>query len=331
MLMVSGGSDSTALLELVCAYRDGEFAAQHDELAKMIERVLPHAHEMRLRVLHVNHLLRGDDSHADERFVQSRCRELNVDCEVQRVDIGAIALGSKKSMEVVAREERYRLARVALERMGRDVEHGLICTAHTLDDRIETFYMRSLVGTGPGGLASIPRARGNIRRPLLDATREQLRDWLRTRHPNQGDGELWREDTTNDEGVNFRSQVRRQLVPVLRQLRPGFEKPLAQTMDLIEEENEALDQEAQSFAYRNLDWDGTTARLPVRSLRALSVPMMKRVVRSCILVVNPDARLESSQIARICAHIEDTGYATETSGGVRVRVDEGALVMRKEQ
>lgn len=100
---------------------------------------------------------------------------------------------------------------------------GLICTAHTIDDRVETFFMRALVGTGPGGLASIPRVRGNLRRPLLDASREQLRDWLRKRHPGVPDTALWREDETNLTGDNFRSRVRRELIPVLRKLRPGFE------------------------------------------------------------------------------------------------------------
>lgn len=326
--MVSGGSDSVAMLELACAYRDGEGAEQDDVLLYMIASSLPAPHDIELGVLHVNHMLRGEDADSDEQFVREKCAALGVECWVERVDIASLAKASKDGMEAVARKERYRLAEQALEHMGGANSQGVICTAHTLDDRIETFFMRSLVGTGPGGFASIPRERGVVRRPLLDATREQLRAWLRMRHPGILDNHLWREDATNDDGSNFRSRIRGQLVPVLRELRPGFETPLSQTMDLIAEEDDALNQEAQSIVYRNLSWDGTTALLPLDALRSLSAPMTRRVLRCCLLVVNPDARLESAQIARIYDHLFDVGYASETSGGVRVRTDGTRLMMR---
>lgn len=56
----------------------------------------------------------------------------------------------------------------------------VICTAHTADDRIENFYMRSIVGTGPGGFAGIKRRNKNIARPLLDIQKNELCDWLKS-------------------------------------------------------------------------------------------------------------------------------------------------------
>ena len=169
LLMASGGSDSTALLELVCAYAAGE--GSDDGLFAMLAAQLPAPDRIAPFVLHVNHMLRGADSDADERFVRGLCEGLDVPCEVQRVDVGVLARSHRGGMEAVAREERYRLASLALERacVQAGAEDGLICTAHTIDDRVETFFMRALVGTGPGGLASIPRVRGRLRRPLLDA------------------------------------------------------------------------------------------------------------------------------------------------------------------
>ena len=236
-------------------------------------------------------------------------------------------------MEAVAREERYRLASLALERacVQAGAEDGLICTAHTIDDRVETFFMRALVGTGPGGLASIPRVRGRLRRPLLDASREQLRDWLRRRHPGTPDSALWREDETNLTGDNFRSQVRRELAPVLRELRPGFERSLAQTMDLIADEDETLRCQADSIAYRTLTWDGDVASVPIEALNSLDRSMARRVLRAYLLVVNPDARLEAGQIDRVLDGLEDEGFTTETSGGLRVSTSGDALVIRKAQ
>ena len=331
LLMVSGGSDSTALLELVCAYVADENS--DDELFVMLSDSLPASNRIAPFVLHVNHMLRGEDSDGDERFVRELCEKLDVPCEVQRVDIDALSQTRRGGMEAIAREERYRLASLALDRACARVgaKDGLICTAHTIDDRVETFFMRALVGTGPGGLASIPRVRGNLRRPLLDASREQLRDWLRKRHSGVLDTALWREDETNLTGDNFRSCVRRELIPVLRELRPGFEGSLAQTMDLIADEDEALRCQADSIAYRTLVWDGETASMPVEALRSLDRSMARRVMRACLLVVNPDARLEAGQIDRVLDGMEDEGFTTEVSGGLRVSVSGGALAIRKVQ
>lgn len=331
LLMVSGGSDSTALLELVCAYVADEDS--DDELFEMLADSLLAPNRIAPFVLHVNHMLRNEDSDGDERFVCELCERLGVPCEVQRVDIGALSQTRRGGMEAVAREERYRLASLALDRACAQVgaKDGLICTAHTIDDRVETFFMRALVGTGPGGLASIPRIRGNLRRPLLDASREQLRDWLRQRHRGTPDEGLWREDETNLTGDNFRSRVRRELIPALRELRPGFEGSLVQTMDLIADEDEALRCQADSIAYRTLAWDGETASMSVGALRSLDRPMARRVMRACLFVVNPDARLEAGQIDRVLDGLEDEGFTTETSGGLRVNVSGGALVIRKVQ
>lgn len=324
LLMVSGGSDSIAMLEIAHAFANG---VEGDELVDRFASQFGKRDDCELSVLHVNHMLRGADSDADEAFVIARCEELEIPCEVVRVDVGQKAKESKGGIEAVAREERYRIAEVALQRAidANRASAGHICTAHTLDDRVETFFMRVLVGTGPGGLASIPRERGNVRRPLLDATRDELRIWLREHHPASNDDELWREDATNYSGDNFRSQVRMDVIPVLRQLRPGFERQLAQTMDLMAEENSDLQQQADSLVYRGLVWDGREARFPLATLQNQSRPMARRLLRSCLLVVNPSARLESRQIDRVLDHLSSPSFVTDVSGALRVSVDEESV------
>ena len=337
LLMVSGGSDSTAMMELAAVLARGEEPAgpTGEKLAAMMRAAVPAfaACGCRLQVLHVNHMLRGAASDGDEAFVMRRCSELGVSCHVEHVDIAALAKHRGLGMEAAAREERYRLAQReldALERQaGAAAGSGLVLTAHTLDDRVETFLMRALVGTGPGGLGSIPHRRGNIVRPLLDAKRQELRDFLIEQHPGGRQEELWREDATNDDGSNFRSRVRTQLVPVMRQLKPGFEHSLARTMDLIAQEDDARSSAAAGIVYRNLDWDGKTAALPVTALSPIDIPLAKRVVRQCLLVVNPDARLESAQIDAIVTSVRAGGrFAVDVESGIRVNSDGELLTMR---
>lgn len=323
------------MLELAAlAAAGGEpLGAAGRKLMSMMTAALPQDADLELGVLHVNHLLRGEASDGDEAFVTCRCEELGIPCATRRVDIAALAGASPDGMEAVARAERYRLAAdelAALEaRCGARPGSGLIFTAHTLDDRVETFLMRALVGTGPGGLASIPRRRGGIVRPLLDATRQELRDFLAEQHPGADPGELWRDDATNDDGSNFRSQVRTRLVPVMRALKPGFEASLARTMDLIAEEDTARADAAAAIVYRNLAFDGCAASLPCSALAGIDVALARRVVRQCLLVVNPEARLESRQVERILEGVRSQApFATEVDSGIRVNGDGVALTMR---
>ncbi|MGN0072395.1 MAG: tRNA lysidine(34) synthetase TilS [Coriobacteriales bacterium] len=332
ILMVSGGSDSTALLELAARAAAGiaPSGPLEERLRAMLLGCLPSHARLQLLCLHVNHQLRGEDSEQDQAFVEQRCRSLGVPFESRRVDVAARVGEGAAGMEAAARELRYQAAALELERWCAQcavpAEEGLVLTAHTLDDRVETFLMRAMVGTGPGGLGSIPRRRGCIVRPLLDATRQELRDLLCELHPGSGPEQLWREDATNQDGSNFRSKVRMRLVPVMEELKPGFQRSLARTMDLIAQEDDALSSAAAALVYRNLIWEGDAARLPLSALRGLDEPMTRRVIRQCLLVVKPEARLESRQIQRVLDGIKRGGaFATELDGALRAEGCEGEL------
>jgi tRNA(Ile)-lysidine synthase len=160
VLMVSGGSDSVALA-----------------------RLLPVLYPQHLyTILHINHQLRAEDAEKDELFVVHLAQELDLPCEVRRVDIGVLAAKTGDNLEQAGRSTRYREANVLLdglcEQAGADPTLGRIVTAHTLDDRVETFFMRSIVGGGVGALGSIPYVNGRVIRPLLDCTRLDLQGWL---------------------------------------------------------------------------------------------------------------------------------------------------------
>ncbi len=308
LLMVSGGSDSMAMLEKF-----------HDR---------PNC-----KVLHINHMLRGKESDGDEQFVRDACKRLNVPLEVRRIDVAALAAQGKSGMEAAAREARYKCADEVLDawcaHLKLDPDNGIIYTAHTLDDRVETFFMRALVGTGPGGFASIPRVRGRIERPLLDETREGLRNFLREQYPNTPDIKLWREDSTNEDGSNFRSKIRTKLMPVLRELRPNFEPALARSMDLIAQEDEAQDAQAMRILLLNVQLKDSAVQLPCKIFNEISVPLARRIIRKALLLVNDEARLESKQIERILQNYSKQNFCTEVDSGIKVKSDGTTLIMHK--
>ena len=246
LLMVSGGSDSTAL-----AYVAAALSAAGN--------IGPVA------VLHVNHLLRGEDAAADARFVERVAAAIGAPCEVRAVDVGAIARAEGSNVEAVGRRERYRAATEALNRLCREAGApagcGRVFTAHTRDDRVEGFYMRSIVGTGPGGLRSMGFANGRVVRPLLETARSELRAAIEARAaaglPTARDaaGALWREDATNDRTDRFRAFVRAEIVPRARERNPRLLETLCRTMDLVADEDDFMEGLAAQAAEAHVAWE----------------------------------------------------------------------------
>ena len=228
VLLVSGGADSTALLVLAATSTldigDGRGVAR-------IARE-------RLHVLHVNHQLRGIDAEEDEEFVRDLAARYGIPCTICRADVAALAASGDGNVENAGRELRYaeaaRLANELSERFGTPRSAARILTAHTANDRAETFFMNAIRGTGAAGLSSIPRRRNRIVRPLLDRTHEELCDLLRMR------GIVWREDNTNSDTRYLRAYVRHELMPVVGRRNPRVCASLATTCDILSDEDAYL-------------------------------------------------------------------------------------------
>ena len=159
----------------------------------------------------------------------------------------------------------------------------------------------------------------------MNETAKEWRDWLKEFSNDMPEHVLWREDKTNTDGSNFRSQVRLKLVQKAKELRENFPKNLANTLDLLSEENAMLQASAQSFLYRNLSWQDEVASMPLDAVAEQQKPMQRRIMREMFLVVNPDARLSSAHIERVISNFDNQNYVTEIAGGIRVSIENGVI------
>ena len=184
LIACSGGSDSVALVHLLCALRD--------------------SHGFRLAAVHFDHGARPGSAARAAQAVES-CRRAGVSCRVGGPGDAGIEVGPAGG------QAAYRAARYAfLERARRRARADRVALGHQRDDHIETVLIHALRGSGFRGLAGIPPRRGPFVRPLLGFGREELRDDLRAR------GETWVEDPANRDLRYRRSRLRYGLLPALR-------------------------------------------------------------------------------------------------------------------
>lgn len=205
VVAVSGGVDSVVLLDMV--------------------RQLP---EVKLIVAHFDHGIR-EDSAEDRRFVQQMAMQHGLPFTFSEGKLGPGA------SEDQARRARYTF----LEQVRNAADARAIILAHHQDDAIETAIINLLRGTGRRGLSSL-RERQGISRPLLHATKRQLRAYALAR------GLEWREDSTNQDIAYLRNYVRHKLLP---RFTIEQRKKLLTLVNTMAETNQQLDTQLINYLH----------------------------------------------------------------------------------
>ena len=197
---VSGGADSTAMLAALIALR-GETG-------------------FRFRVLHVDHRIRPyEESRSDAQAVIDLCKKFKVSCRVISIRTGRISRAKAEwglGMGAAARVFRHRSWNKEANRIGA----VRILVAHTRDDLLETCLIRILRGSGPAGLAQMPKERGRILRPLLNLSRNDVLSYLEEK------GIPFRNDSSNADIHYLRNRIRHKLIPGLDNYFPYWKSSL---------------------------------------------------------------------------------------------------------
>lgn len=320
LLMVSGGSDSVAL-----AYWAADMVAAGELGA--------------VTMLHVNHKLRGRDSDDDAVFVAELAQRLGIPLFSCEVNVAGLVASTGGNMEAVARAARYESAREALEstcfHLGFSPDAARVFTAHTADDRVENFYMRSIVGTGPGGFRSMGHCAEiegcRVCRPLLEVGRDELRAFIEARDNAVADaaGNLWREDATNADTDYFRAFVRHEIIPLAKKRNPALLETLTRTMNLIADEDDMLDAQAAELLARTAQPLGTSSAdgvLLAPELAEQPKPLARRAVDKALSAILPaDDRVETASIEACLGGLGVPGYVTNVQGDLAVSYNKHGL------
>ena len=175
---------------------------------------------------HLNHGIRGEEADRDEEFCRSLCNRLGVPFSSERADIPAISAEKGIGIEEAARNVRYD----KLNREATRINADYIATAHNADDNVETVIFNLVRGCSPDGLCGIPKIRGNIIRPLLDSTREEIEEYLCKK------GLSYVTDSTNSDIAYTRNKIRHSVLPVLRSINPALSASVARMCESIRDD-----------------------------------------------------------------------------------------------
>lgn len=213
LVAVSGGADSVALLHLL-KHAGADCVAAH-----------------------CNFSLRGAESDGDELFVRELCNKLNVVCIVKRFDTKGYANHKGISIEMAARELRYRWFSEIMQAENINV----VATGHHGHDAIETFFLNLARGTGIKGLTGIAWKRGEVVRPLLFAQASEIIAYCR-------DCQLvYCTDSTNADVAILRNKIRHQIIPLFNQINPAFFQTMQHNMGLLKEVFDVFSNEIEVF------------------------------------------------------------------------------------
>ena len=207
LVALSGGADSVALLLLL---KEAGF---------------------NVHAAHCNFCLRGAESDRDEAFCVSLCQQLGIELHRAHFSTRMYAELHKVSVEMAARELRYRW----FEQLREDMGAAGVCVAHHRDDSVETVLLNLVRGTGLRGMTGIQPRNGSILRPLLCVSRAEIEAFLSERR------QKYVTDSTNLETDVLRNKVRLQVLPLLRELNPAVSDNIQRTAENLVEAQEVLD------------------------------------------------------------------------------------------
>lgn len=240
LVAVSGGADSVALLAALCELGYNCVAA------------------------HCNFHLRGDESTRDMRFVERLCERLGIDLSVTHFDVAGRMAETGESVEMACRSLRYERFDKLLDTFGAQA----VAVGHHCEDNVETFMLNLLRSTGIAGLCGIRYRNGIVVRPLLDATKQEILDYLAAR------GLDYVTDSSNLSNDYRRNRLRNVVLPALEEQFPGAGKAILKTIANLNDNRLVYDRAIAAYVAHCRAANGVIDLVKLREEAADAAPVV---------------------------------------------------------
>lgn len=181
--------------------------------------------------VHINHLIRGEESDRDEKFCKEFCKVHGFELLIYKLDVPKYCEENGISLELGARKLRYD----AFEKALKELNISKLATAHTLSDNLETTILNLVRGCGIKGICGIPPVRDNVIRPLIDCSRQDVEEYLKCKNVE------FVSDSTNFVDDCSRNIIRLNVIPQLLRINSGIEKSFSATSDNLRATNSFIE------------------------------------------------------------------------------------------
>ncbi|MFV0519107.1 MAG: tRNA lysidine(34) synthetase TilS [Lachnospirales bacterium] len=273
---LSGGADSVALLTLVLKYIE-------------VENI-----SVKIICVHINHNIR-EDSYLDQKLCNDYCESKGVELFIKNIDLYKLKEEYKLSIEETGRILRYEIFNNIFK------DEYKIFLGHNKDDNAETFLLNLLRGAGTKGLCAMTYTSGNLYRPLLNITKEDIYIYLKTNNI------CYREDYTNGENIYNRNIIRNQVFPLLKTLNKKALSNIERTQNILKEEDLFLDELANKELENLIENDNS---LSLMKFNKINIVIKKRILR---LYIDKICTLKDISFL----HIESIIELSENKKGMR--------------
>lgn len=237
LIAISGGIDSVVLTHLIVTLSGVEVS-----------------------LAHCNFKLRDKESDLDESFIKELAKNLDLKLHTVSFNTDEYASEHKLSIQMAARELRYDwFAEILKEN---DLDYVL--TAHQKDDVLETFLINFTRGTGLEGLTGIPAINGQIIRPLLTFTRDEVNKYAIENNIE------WREDKSNASTKYFRNKIRHQVVPILKELNPSLMQSFDKTLENLKGSQQIVNEKISDFKKDTLILNADIQQFNIDAIKKIS-------------------------------------------------------------
>ncbi|MET3978445.1 tRNA(Ile)-lysidine synthase [Mucilaginibacter sp. UYP25] len=211
-------------------------------------------------IAHCNFMLRGADAGADQEFTRQLAGQLGVNFHTINFDTQQYAVNNKISIQMAARDLRYNWFAQISQSDGYDT----IALAHHQNDTIETILLNLTRGTGIAGLHGILPKNGQLARPLLFLTRDEIQTIITT------EGLKYVEDASNASAKYARNKIRHQVVPLLKQLNPNLEATFENNLRNFRDLEILLNNKVEALKTELLIQHGKEVHIAIDKIKELS-------------------------------------------------------------
>ena len=273
-----------------------------------------------LRAVHINHLLRGNESDSDEKFCNELCIKNGIDISVFRTDVKKISSDKGMTLEQAGRSVRYDIFEKNCP--------GKVALAHNMNDSAETILMNLMRGSGAAGLCGIKPITGKYIRPLIETTRTDIESFCTDNNI------LYRTDSSNSDTVFFRNAVRHKVLPLLNEISGKDVIPmLDRTAKAISEDDDFINESAEKAYDEYVKMDEGRSIIDNPGILNLHPAVISRVTRKSIEAVKGNLTdIESRHISLLFDIIREnrTGSAVSFPDGVNALVQFGKTIIYKD-